>query len=121
MDKKRWKTKIKAQMKAANTYQKFFDPTIETLAEILQQRDAAYEDFIDGGAEIVVESKSDRGAINLRKNPKLQIWSDLNNQALAFWRDCGLTPAGLKKINEAILKEDKKGSSLEEALKKLSG
>jgi hypothetical protein len=45
------------------------------------------------------------------------VWQDLNTQALAYWRDMGLTPAGLKKLNDAALKAAKKGTPLEEALK----
>ena len=45
---------------------------------------------------------------------------DLDTQALAYWRDLGLTPAGLKKINEAAMKE-KKRSALVEALSLFDG
>ena len=46
---------------------------------------------------------------------------DLNNQALVFWRDLGLTAAGLKRINDGMKVEKKKESSLAEVLKKLGG
>ena len=87
----------------------------------MEQRDRAYQDFIDSGAETVITKISDRGAENIGKNPRLQIWSDLNTQALAFWRDLGLTPAGLKRIDEAAIKNVKKESALEKALKNLGG
>ena len=32
----------------------------------------------------------------------------MNRDALAYWRDLGLTPAGLKKINEEAMAADKK-------------
>jgi hypothetical protein len=57
--------------------------------------------------------------VNIKKNPRLIVWQDLNTQALAYWRDMGLTPAGLKKLNDAALKAAKKGTPLEEALKGL--
>ncbi len=120
MDKESWKSIIEDHTKAAKTYQHFFKPTIDTLADILEQRDLVYEEFIESGGEAVVEFVSDRGAVNLKRNPRLQVWEELNTQALSFWRDLGLTPAGLKKINESVLKDDNKSSSLEEALKKLS-
>lgn len=107
-------------MELAETYQEVFEPTINTLADILEQRDLAYKDFLATGAEVVVEFTSDRGAVNMKRNPRLQTWMDLNNQALTFWRDLGLTPAGLKKINESLMKDQPKMSSLEEALKNLS-
>jgi hypothetical protein len=46
--------------------------------------------------------------------------NDLNRDALAYWRDLGLTPAGLKKTDEAAMKQRKK-SALGEALKGLGG
>jgi hypothetical protein len=42
--------------------------------------------------------------------------NDLNRDALAYWRDLGLTPAGLKRVNEQALKAAKR-SALSEALK----
>lgn len=120
MTKDYWIINIKEQMKEVETYQESFEHTIEALAEILEQRDVTYQAFLDSGGDPVVETVSDRGARNFRKNPRLQTWMDLNTQALAFWKECGLTPAGLKKINEVMNKTDVKVSALEEALNKLS-
>ena len=33
---------------------------------------------------------------------------ELNRDTLSYWRDLGLTPAGLKKINESALKAENK-------------
>ena len=46
------------------------------------------------------------------------MWDDLSKTALAYWRDLGLTPAGLKRIDQTAMKEKKK-NSLAEALKDL--
>lgn len=121
MTSKQWKTKIVKQMKEAGTYRDIFLPPINALSEILEQRDKALKAFMESGGEAVTEFTSDRGAVNLKKNPRLQVWEDLNAQALLYWRDLGLTPAGLKKLNDLALKEKGKMSALEEALKKLSG
>jgi hypothetical protein len=43
---------------------------------------------------------------------------DLNAQALAYWRDLGLTPAGFKRLSDGIKAPQKTG--LELALEKLS-
>ena len=56
----------------------------------------------------------------MTKNPLLVMWDDLNKSALAYWRDLGLTPAGLKKIDETALKKQKK-TGLSEILKELGG
>lgn len=56
----------------------------------------------------------------MTKNPLLVLWDDLNKSALAYWRDLGLTPAGLKKIDETAVRR-KKTSSLADAIKILGG
>lgn len=103
------------------TYKPEFDSIIATLADILEQRDAAYDDYIAAGAETVIVHISDRGSESLVKNPRLQVWNDLNTQALSYWRDLGLTPAGLKKIRESALNVEVKESALEAALKSIGG
>lgn len=116
MNARWWKKKIIEATEKVKTYKPEFDSVIDTLADILEQRDRVYQDFLDTGAQVIVIKTSDRGAENETKNPRLQLWSDLNSQALMFWRDLGLTPAGLKKINDASLKVETKGSMLEKAL-----
>lgn len=115
-----WVRKIKEQCLLVGTYRPAFDPVIRALADILEQRDRAYLDFLESGAECCIVKISDRGATNIGKNPRLQVWGDLNAQALAYWRDLGLTPAGLKKIDEQSMKP-RKASPLAEALKDLVG
>ena len=121
LDVKQWKTKIRKACKEAGTYRKCFDAVIDTLADILARRDEAQELFEESGREILVEHTNKAGAVNIEQNPVIRLINDLNRDALAYWRDLGLTPAGLKKINEAAMKEQKKGSALEAALMKLGG
>lgn len=111
-----WKTRVKKAMVEVGTYNTSFDDAIDTLADILERRDQAFQELMDEGGAACFEHVSDRGAVNIKKNPRLIVWQDLNTQALAYWRDMGLTPAGLKKLNEAALKQESKGSALEEAL-----
>ena len=118
MRAKSWEAKIRGQVRQAGLYRKEFGSVISTLASILEARDAAYEQWQDEGCEMVIERVSDRGAVNRAKNPLLTIWTDLNTSALAYWRDLGLTPAGLKRIDEKAMKQ-KRQSSLEKALKEL--
>ena len=115
MNEEQWKKKIRQQVRAAGMYRKEFDSVIATLASILAARDAAYEQWEEEGSEMLIERVSDRGAVNRSKNPLIQIWSDLNASALAYWRDLGLTPAGLKRIDEKAMKA-KRMSSMEKAL-----
>lgn len=114
-----WKTRVKKAMVAIGTYNTSFDDAIDTLADILERRDRAFQDFLDAGGAACFEHVSDRGAVNIKKNPRLTVWQDLNAQALAYWRELGLTPAGLKKLNEAALKPKKEANALAAALKEL--
>lgn len=118
MDAKKWKTKITSQCKEVGTFRKAFCPAIDTLAQVLAQRDATREEFEESGGASVIEYTNKFGATNYTKNPLLVLWDDLNKSALSYWRDLGLTPAGLKKIDEAALK-GKKQSTLAKALSEL--
>lgn len=113
-----WRNRIRESCSAVGTLRDAFVPAINALAEILEQRDNVYQDYLASGAEPVIWKLSDRGSEQLVPNPRLKLWTDLNNQALAYWRDLGLTPAGLKKIDEQAMKPKKK-SALAEALRDL--
>ena len=54
------------------------------------------------------------------KNPALAVWDELNKSALAYWRDLGLTPAGLKHITNTAPAKVKR-SKLEIAMEKMLG
>ena len=59
------------------------------------------------------------GATNMTKNPALVAIMDCNAQALAYWRDLGLTPAGLKRLGDkGLLNKDNDGG-LADALEQL--
>lgn len=111
-----YEKKITEACKQVGTYQGSFRPVISALATILEERDRAYEHFLGAGAEPVVETVDGRGSTKLSKNPRLAIWLDLGAQALSYWRDLGLTPSGLKKINEKAIKETQPKKTLEDVL-----
>ncbi len=107
MEKKKWKAKIKSATKKAGTYEPFFDSVIDSLAATLEKRDEAEAAYLENGAQPVIEYTNKGGATNLSKNPALILWDDLNKSALAYWRDLGLTPAGLKKLKDESIKDPK--------------
>ena len=118
MKAKTWKSRIKKACEDAGTYRSFFDYPIETLAEILERRDAVQEKFNKPGGDAIVKHTNKNGSVYLEQNPMLRIINDLNRDALAYWRDLGLTPAGLKKINEKSMEKPKR-SALAEAMRAL--
>lgn len=118
MTEKKWREVIIDQCTAVGTYKAAFDPVIDTLASVLAQRDKTKAEFRKSGGKSVVEYTNKNGSTNQIKNPLLILWDDLNKSALSYWRDLGLTPAGLKKLNENAMLPQKK-NALSEALKKL--
>lgn len=108
MDKSQWKTELEMQIKYDREYVPSFQTTIMILAEVLEERDRTYQMYIESGAQPVVNFTSDRGAVNLKQNPLLKTWQELNTTALAYLRDLGLTAAGLRKLQGQIPKEEVK-------------
>lgn len=117
----RWVTLIKQNCIEAGTYQPYFDSVIDTLAQILETRDDIHDEYISSGANPTVIRNTERtNKTNISKNPLLMLEGDLNTQALQYWKELGLTPKGLKALNEA--KENMtKNDGLEMILSKLDG
>lgn len=109
MKKNAWIKTIKNACLEVGTYQPPFDSVIDTLADILERRDALQKAFT--AAEMDGSSDAARA---------MRMLNTLNMDALAYWRDLGLTPAGLKKINEQGLKPKKK-TTLGEVLSEIEG
>ncbi len=54
MKKVAWRRRIKQACESEGTYREFFDPVIDTLADILERRDDAKEQFKQTGGNTVV-------------------------------------------------------------------
>lgn len=115
VDRLGWINIIRINCEQAGTYRPWFDNVISTLASILERRDDAEDLFVLNGSQVLVEHTNKAGATNTVQNPILRLINDLNRDALAYWRDLGLTPAGLKRIDEKAMKQ-KKISAMEKAL-----
>lgn len=115
MNKAAWKRKVNKEMRAVGTYRDSFAMTVDSLCEILAQRDKALDEFEAQGSVILLET-----ATSCKQNPLLTVWMHLNDQALTYWRELGLTPAGLKKLNEQAIKLEGKKSALESALEAMT-
>ena len=102
---KAWTKAIKEDMEKEGLYKPTFDKSIHILAEILFERDRIHKQYIDEGAQPLVEYQSDRGSTNRRPNPLLKQWQELNNTALSYIKELGLSPAGARKAKGALLTE----------------
>ena len=118
MTARQWKRQIVQQCTELGTYQESFTGAVSALADLLERRDEAYEQFKAEGCQTTVERVSDRGAVNQVVNPLLKLWQDLNRDALAYWRDLGLTPAGFKRLNLETAQAKSQGG-LESLLQKM--
>lgn len=113
-----WSRRIKEAATKAGTYKDCFDSVIDILADIMERRDEALAIYKKSGEGAIVPHTNKAGAENMERNPALLLVADCEKMALQYWRDLGLTPAGLKRINEELTKE-KELSPLEEILGKL--
>lgn len=121
MKKTGWKSKIVKAMQDAGTYQPYFESVIDTLAGLLEKRDSAEKLYVASGGSPIVKHTNKGGATNLEQNPALRLINDLNRDALQYWRELGLTPAGLKRINDEAAKGASNVSALDRVLWELEG
>lgn len=119
MTKEAWKKRIKHACQEAGTYRECFDSIVTSLAEILEARDKVRKYYIDSGAEPIVMRTNKGGFTNMEKNPILVVYDDMNNTAMAYWRELGLTPKSLKAIDEKAMKGGTKKNTLGDALREL--
>ena len=85
---------------------------------MLEIRDAAEEQYTAAGSVPVVRHTNKGGATNIVKNPALVIIMEINAQALAYWRELGLTSKAYKAMTGGLTVPEEE-SSLEQALAEL--
>lgn len=119
MKKEAWKKRIRKACQDAGTYREFFEPIIVSLAEILEQRDTVRKYYIDSGALPVVQRTNKGGHTNVEKNPILVIYDDMNKTAMLYWKELGLTPKGLKAIDDKAMHAQDKKTGLGDVLREI--
>ena len=119
MKSKDWKELIIDKCNEAVTMKHAFEVTIDILSEIMEQRDIVYSEYQKSGCKPVIIKTLDRGNKNPYKNPLLDIWVKLNDQALVYLRDLGITPKGLKQLDEMAIKTRPDEDALSKAIREL--
>lgn len=94
------KKEIVENMSTLGTYKQEYNATVEILAKILVDLEDAENEFFESGGALIIEYTNKAGATNNIKNPFYAIIESLRQSAIIYARELGLTPAGLKKINE---------------------
>ena len=113
MDRDNWKDTIIEQMIKKGLGDDIDNPNVDTLAEIMEERDETYAEYHRSGRQPVVMHINKGGAENMEKNPLLRIWIDLNQLSLTYWRELGLTPSSYKKLTEVPLSQKKAEDPIE--------
>nr|DAL38790.1 MAG TPA_asm: terminase small subunit [Caudoviricetes sp.] len=109
MKREKWIETIEKQMEKLGTADPSYQSAVETLAEILEQRDKTKAEFKKSGGKSVIEYTNKGNATNMVKNPLLILWDDLNKSALAYWRELGLTPSSFRKMTGGVKEKEEKG------------
>ncbi len=114
----KYKKDIIKKMKAVGTYNISFVYTINVLAKVLYDYEGTLEQFKKLGGNIIVKHTNKNGSTNIVKNPLYLAIEKLRDDIIVYSRELGLTPSGLKKINQEGGKPVKK-SKLEKLLSDL--
>ncbi|HYE10538.1 MAG TPA: P27 family phage terminase small subunit [Patescibacteria group bacterium] len=120
--KKEVKKIIKAtikNMESISIYRPEFDSTIKAYAEMRQQYDHLMIEFYESGCKITEEYTNNAGFTNIRKTATYIALESLRKEILNHENTLGLTPAGLKKINNTSTVK-KKVSKLGKALSEIA-
>lgn len=120
MTKGKWKEAIVAACEEAGTYRPFFDAPIDVLAETMERRDRAKKAWKKNGSQTTLYKIDQMGNNIVYKNPELVMIDKMEQSALSYWRDLGLTPAGLRKLNaDAMSGKKEEAATLGSVLKGL--
>jgi phage terminase small subunit len=105
--------RVKENMDALGIYKPEFDMTIEIYAGLIDQYQQLEKDFKKSKFTVVEKTGySD----NSKKSPMVNTLESLRKDILAYSNALGMTPAGLKKINDGMKPTQKAASKLESAL-----
>ena len=122
MKKEEWIPRIRDACVQAGTYRPYFEDLIATLAGVLERRDECERQYAESGEGMTIERTNKAGFTTMVKNPTMVFYDDFCRTALNYWKELGLTPAGLKKLKDETFSEKKedKGGGLKKLLEAIS-
>ena len=115
----RYKKQIINKMKQVGTYNASFMYTINTLAKVLADYEETINLYERTGRQKIVKHTNKSGATNIIKNPLYLAIEKMRDDILAYSRELGLTPAGLRRIKNKV-SDNKPKSTLAKVLSELS-
>jgi len=101
MATKKPETQMREAMQSLGTYKSQYDPAIEILCQLKRQYDVLTKQFEDGGYKYYEETVS-----GSKKAPIVITLEGLRRDILNYMSQLGLTPQGLKKLNEQATRPD---------------
>lgn len=101
------------------TYKPEYDAVIKQLADVLELRQGAIELYKKEGSKAATQFKNREGETYFKANPLLKTITDLDKDALSYWRDLGLTPAAYKKLSQKSDEAEKGRRRINEILEKI--
>lgn len=110
-----YKKDIVRKMKAVGTHNLSFKHSVDVLSRTLYDYEVAIDSFERSGSHTIVKHTNKNGSTNIVKNPLYLAIEKLRDDIIKYSNELGLTPAGLKRINEQGMKQEKK-SKFEEFL-----
>ena len=113
--KKTSEAEVRISMKVLGIYKHEFEPIIKAYGRMQEQYEELTRRFEQSGYAFEVSTNT-----GSKKAPIVATLESLRRDVLASAVQLGLTPSGLKKINDASMKP-KRRSTLAEALKELGG
>lgn len=116
-DQAGYRRDIVRMMKKVGTYNQSFEIPINTFAKLLFDYKNTLEVFEKTGGNTIITHTNKSGAKNLIKNPLYLAIEKMRTDIITYARELGLTPAGLKKLNQEL--QEEKESPLDSVLEKL--
>ena len=111
--------KIIDGMRNLGTYREQFLPTIHEYVGMRFQLDYLNKEFYKTGMKITEQYTNNSGATNERKTALYSAIEKLRLDIVTYEDKLGLTPSGMKRINDAEMKGRKKASKLNDTLDKM--
>lgn len=89
-------------MKRVHTYNPSFDAAVNVLARTMHEYEDTTKKFNESGSHIIIKHTNKNGSTNIVKNPLYLALEKLRDDVIAYSRELGLTPAGLKRLNDEL-------------------
>lgn len=105
-------------MQVIGTFRPQFETNIRTYSEMKFELELLTREFYENGCQRTEEYTNKAGATNIRKTAEYLALEKLRDDVNKRENELGLTPSGLKRINDEMKNNNKKKSKLSAALEK---